>query len=72
MCAFGTFTCGEIGIGPKSLLAAVVLSIIESAVVDELNEADSEGGETALLLKSGTVVLAPPTAPTGYSFGLDG
>lgn len=36
LCAFGTFTCGEIGIGPKSLFAAVVLRIIESAVVEEL------------------------------------
>lgn len=34
LCVFGTFTCGECG-GPRSLLAAVVLRIIESAVVDE-------------------------------------
>lgn len=82
LCAFGTFTCGEIGIGPKSLLAAVVLRIIESAVVEELlsavwyadddeNDVDSEG-EMALLLKSITVAPVPPTAPMGYIFGLDG
>lgn len=35
LCAFGTFTWGEIGIGPKSLLAIVVLRIIPSAAVAE-------------------------------------
>lgn len=34
--AFGTFTCGDIGIGPYSLLAPVMLRIIESPVVEEL------------------------------------
>lgn len=81
MCAFGTFTCGEIGIGPKSLLAAVVLRIIESAVVEELlkvvwytdevdeNDVDSEG-EMALLLKS--IAADPVVVPVGCIFGLDG
>lgn len=65
MCAFGTLTCGEMGIGPKSpqLLPMVVpvvpaFRIIESAVVEEalllLNvddwyDVDSEG-DTALAL----------------------
>lgn len=62
MCAFGTLTCGEMGIGPKSplLLPMVVTAfrIIESAVVEEalllLNvddwyDVDSEG-DTALAL----------------------
>lgn len=65
MCAFGTLTCGEMGIGPKSpqLLLPMVpvvpaFRIIESAVVEEalllLNvddwyDVDSEG-DTALAL----------------------
>lgn len=69
LCVFGTLTCGEWG-GPKSLLAAVVLRIIESAVVDELlyvvwytedvdeTEVDSVG-EMAQLLKS-IVDAVPP------------
>lgn len=45
MCAFGTLTCGEMGIGPKSPLLlppppppvadVVAFRIIESAVVEE-------------------------------------
>lgn len=64
MCAFGTLTCGEMGIGPKSPLLlppqppplipvpeVVAFRIIESAVVDDalLYDVDSEG-DTALLL----------------------
>lgn len=63
MCAFGTLTCGEMGIGPKSPLLqppqpplipvpeVVAFRIIESAVVDDalLYDVDSEG-DTALAL----------------------
>lgn len=65
LCAFGTLTCGEMGIGPKSplLLPMVVVvpafRIIESAVVEEAllllkvddwYDVDSEGDAALALL----------------------
>lgn len=64
MCAFGTLTCGEMGIGPKSPLLQLppptppppvpdmaAFRIIESAVVEDalLYDVDSDG-DTALAL----------------------
>lgn len=64
LCAFGTLTCGEMGIGPKSPLLQlppptppppvpdmVAFRIIESAVVEDalLYDVDSDG-DTALAL----------------------
>lgn len=78
MCAIGTLTCGEMGIGPKSPLLLAAFRICESAVVEEAllyvvwyaDEDDSEG----------EMALAPPPPPLGaadgpagrYIFGLDG
>lgn len=71
MCAIGTLTCGEMGIGPKSQLLLAAFRICESAVVEEAllllyvvwyaDEDDSEG-EMALvpLLLLWKSVMPPP------------
>lgn len=73
MCAFGTLTCGEMGIGPKSpLLLAVVVAfrIIESAVVVDDRDVDSDG-EMALALLLLLLLLNSAEA-VKCIFGLDG